>query len=251
MRIDTIQEFAGAWKDDQAFHAYANNHFAERVNAFHPLRQLRDHVEKNGYGFGERSFYWMWKLIHDDLRANQLHDRPALEIGVHKGQILALWRLLGFWQIIGLSPMNGADGYDGSCDYSRDVTDLIGFVAGLTGIVQKPVMIHQYPSQSMNPYLANFDPLDALSVLYIDGGHSYEEAWFDIRLYAETVAIGGYMVIDDCANTLNLPQHFFAGHPAVSRAVDTLLPPFGKWPGMGNWQHIGNVVHNRIFQRIN
>lgn len=47
MRIDTIQEFAGAWKDDEAFHAYVNNHFAERVNAFSPLRQLRDHVEKN------------------------------------------------------------------------------------------------------------------------------------------------------------------------------------------------------------
>ena len=41
MRIDTIQEFAGAWKDDEAFHAYTNNHFAERVNAFHPLRQLQ------------------------------------------------------------------------------------------------------------------------------------------------------------------------------------------------------------------
>lgn len=249
MRIDTIQEFAGAWKNDEAFHKYVHNHFCERVNSTDDLKKLRDFIEEGSYGFGERSFYWMWKLIYDDIKKNKyLRSLQALEIGIHKGQILALWHILGFEKIYGISPMNGADGYDEKNDYWKDLKAVFEFAHQYSDR-QSRLRIYETQSQGLNEYITTFSYRRDPAVVYIDGAHGYEEAWFDIRLYSECVAIGGYLVIDDCATAFNMPG-MFSGIPTVSRAVDTLLPPHGKWPGAGEWKHLGNVVHNRIWQRV-
>lgn len=249
MKIDTLQEFAKVWQDKITVHQEVHEYFCMRTDEEPNLKALRDYVERNQYGFGERSFYYMWKLIFDDLKENKLLKYSALEIGVHRGQIIALWQLLGFPNILGLSPMNSADGHEGR-SYFQDVHHLCEYVEKLLGKSRKRIDIYQYYSQSINPILTGFKFGKQLSVLYIDGGHSYEEAWFDIRLYSELVTYGGYLVIDDSACNFKIPPGMFAGIPSVSAATDQLLPPHGNWPGAGKWMHIGNVVHNRIFKRV-
>jgi len=57
------------------------------------------------------------------------------------------------------------------------------------------------------------------------------------------VKVGGYLVIDDCANKYDLPYGYFRGIESVSRAVDRNLPN-------KQFKEIFSVVHNRIFQRV-
>lgn len=251
MNINTLQEFAEQWQDNPVFHQQIHQYFSQRTDKNRYFKKLRDYVEQNCYGFGERSFYYMWYLIAQDLDDKGILDSGALEIGVHRGQTIALWQLLGIPNIIGLSPMNGADGHDTQRNYYADIQHLQEFVEKMTGEVYEPALICRNYSQGINPVLTNYHADNQLAILYIDGGHSYEETWTDIRLYAELVKVNGIMVIDDSANNFKIPHGLFAGILTVSAATDILLPPFGTWPGVGKWEHLGNVVHNRIFRRIN
>ncbi len=93
------------------------------------------------------------------------------------------------------------------------------------------------------------DPLAGLKrpiLAFIDGGHSYETTRSDIEVYSPYVIPGGFLVIDDSANRFAYPWGYFSGIASVSKAVDHCLPP-----GTPNdqWEHIGAVVHNRIWRK--
>jgi cephalosporin hydroxylase len=83
-------------------------------------------------------------------------------------------------------------------------------------------------------------------ILYIDGGHAYDVVKSDIEHYAPLVKPGGYLVIDDCNNQLDMPDGYFRGIESVSKAVDEVFPPFTQ---NDDWEYIGSVVHNRILRR--
>lgn len=57
------------------------------------------------------------------------------------------------------------------------------------------------------------------------------------------IKLGGFLVIDDSANKLDLPETYFRGHEEVSAAVDSLLPN-------DEFKEIFSVVHNRVFQKV-
>lgn len=80
----------------------------------------------------------------------------------------------------------------------------------------------------------------SFDIVYIDGGHRFEDVTADLEFYAPLVRYGGYLVIDDAS--CNLPgTAFWKGHESVSRAVE-------NWgtPGFAN---VLNIGHNRVYMR--
>jgi len=80
----------------------------------------------------------------------------------------------------------------------------------------------------------------SFDVVYIDGGHRFEEVTADLQFYAPLVRHGGYLVLDDAACLLP-GTAFWKGHESVSRAVE-------NW-GAPNFTNILNIGHNRIYMR--
>ena len=58
-----MKELINRWTDTAESHRAIHEDFCNKVNAQPELKALRDWVEQNIFGFGERSFLWMWKLI--------------------------------------------------------------------------------------------------------------------------------------------------------------------------------------------
>lgn len=215
------------WEDTPESHQRINETFAASVNRNDALKTYRDWIEQKIFGFGERSFLWMWKCI-----INELPDRFSfLEIGVFKGQILGAVRMLApFADITGITPLNSA-GTNWDSDYLADIKHLHD-----TFGLQYPNIIEGYSTDCV-------DKVGMYDVIYIDGDHSYEGAKFDIINYSPKVLPGGFLVIDDCACKYKMPFGYFTGIESVSRAVDELLPN-------EYFQEVFSVVHNRVFKRV-
>ncbi len=217
------------WSNTEEYNRDIHNQFIEKVNAVPELKELRDFVEQNAFGFGERSFYWMWKLIVDDMPDNF----TFLEIGVFRGQTLALIQLLAKMagktvNVVGITPLDTTDGHWDS-DYEADI-NLIHYKFGL----EQPTIIK---GLSTDPEIINFVKQSTFDIVYIDGGHSYEVAKSDIEHYAPLAT--KYLVIDDCANDLNIPFGMFAGIDSVTKAVnDSEI----------NQKFLFNIVHNKVFK---
>jgi hypothetical protein len=214
--------------------------YTAKVNDDPFLKSYRDWIEANAFGFGERCFLWMWKRIIDQMP----EDFTFLEIGVFRGQILAIVEYLAtrsgkFVERYGITPLDSSDGHWES-DYLSDIMQL-----------HEQFKIHEHfvllKGSSTEPRiieLARSKP--ELNILYIDGGHAYDVVRSDIEHYAPLVKPGGYLVIDDCNNRLDMPDGYFRGIESVSKAVDEVFPPFTK---NEDWEYIGSVVHNRILRR--
>jgi hypothetical protein len=228
----TLQETISIWKDDKETHRLINERFTECVNADPELKAYRDWIEQNIFGFGERSFLWMWKLLVRELP----RKFSFLEIGVFRGQILGLIRLLSAEAVIaGITPLTSEGGHWES-DYAADIKHLHE-----TFNLKQPFIYKGLSTEERIIREATIP--DGWDIIYIDGGHSYEVAKADILNYCGLVKIGGYLVIDDCAHKYDLPEGYFRGIETVSKAVDELLPN-------EYYKELFNVMHNRVFQRI-
>jgi hypothetical protein len=227
--METLQQVVAFWEDKKEVHRTINETFTEKVNADPKLKAYRDWIEEKIFGFGERSFLWMWKLIMQELPANALF----LEIGVFRGQILGLIRMLApKADITGITPLDSTGGHWDS-NYEADIK-----------LLHKTFKLKQ-------PKIIKGLSMDAIEeagkqlydVIYIDGGHSYDVARSDIWHYSSFVKVGGFLVIDDCAHKYDLPEGYFKGIEDVSRATDELLPN-------EYYTELFNVVHNRVFKRV-
>lgn len=235
-----IKDLKDSWKDQEDYHRLINESFAQKVNETPELKSLRDWVEKNIWGFGERSFYWMWNELVTEIP----EKFNFLEIGVFRGQILALIKILSTLhnkqsKIIGVSPMSNKGGYWES-NYFKDVNRIFR-----ENNIKDDYFI--YPTDSNNIQTLYSLKDIQLDLLYIDGAHDYQSVREDIINYTPLLKVGGYLVIDDSANNLHLPNGYFRGHADVSRAVDELLPPFAT---NDSFEFQFNVVHNRVWKKI-
>lgn len=208
--------------------------FCNKVNEVAELKELRDFVESNAFGFGERSFYWMWKLIIDEMPNNF----TFLEIGVFRGQTLALIKLLAKLAgkkctVYGVTPLDSTDGHWES-DYAEDIKLLHSKFK-----LRQPKIIKGLSTDEEVIKLIN----NKYNIVYIDGGHAYEVIKSDLENYPQMAK--DYLVIDDCANKFPIPFGMFAGIDSVSNAVDEFLPPFTP---NDKYIHLGNIVHNRIWK---
>ena len=246
-KINALEELQRLWDGKSADVAkLINETLAAQTDANPNLKALRDFVEQNAYGMGERSFLAMWEIILEEVyRTSPRKFWPVLmEIGVHRGQILAAWRMIEpLSHIIGLSPFDGAEMGD-MWDYRQDLSELFKEF----DLIDPDVLIRGYSDDPniIQWFQKKYKVNQTLDVLYIDGGHSYETTKNDIEVYSPYVVPGGFLVIDDSANRFAYPNGYFAGIASVSKAADRCLPP-----GTENdqWEHIGVVVHNRIWRK--
>ena len=194
-------------------------------------------------GFGEIAFSWNWYLLVKDMPENF----KFLEIGVYKGRILALIKLLSnieFFhknvEIYGVTPLNIAtDKYSTyeECDYLKcikqsyskfnlnfDTTTIIKGFSQEESIIKKTKEL-------------NYD------IIFIDGCHDYEVVCLDIKNYREMVNINGYLVLDDASSLLENSYGIFLGHYEVGKAIQDVLE---KDP---RFIHLYAVGHNRVWKR--
>lgn len=229
--MNTLDELQAQWKDTPESHKAIHDLFTDKVNETQKLKELRDYIDKNIFGFGERSFYWLFKLLLD----TQKPTVSFLEIGVFRGQILALVQILKpKADITGITPLDSTDGHWDS-DYAADIKKLhtdfkLKQPKIIKGLSTDEAVIAEAGKQSYD-------------LLYIDGGHTYDVAKSDVYKYSSLVKIGGYLIIDDCCNKYRIPDGMFPGIAPVSKAVDELLPN-------AYYEEICSVVHIRVFKRV-
>lgn len=240
--MQTLADIQAAWRPTLQACQTINERLIEATNADPLLSAMRDFVERTAYGMGERSFYAMWKAIFRELPPNPV----CLEIGVHRGQTLALWRAVSeSAKIFGLSPYNGIEVGE-ERDYREDVRTLFNQFH----LMPYPSMIKGMSDDAKVIAKAQKTFNAGLDVLYIDGGHSYETTKSDILNYAPLVKVGGFLVIDDCACCFPHPFGYFAGIGSVCNAVDAILPPHGNSELCQRFEHLFAVVHNRVWRRM-
>ena len=214
--------------------------YTDKVNADKELKAYRDFIEQNAFGFGERCFLWMW----NEIIAKMPNEFTFMEIGVFRGQILAIVSLLAERhgkkvKRIGITPLDTSDGHWES-DYEADIIRL----HNVFNIKDDYELIRLDSTNPNAIKLASQNPPD---VLYIDGGHTYEVVKSDLTHYIPILKVGGTLVIDDCNNAIPMPWGYFQGIQSVSIAVDEVLPREGS---NEYWKHELNLVHNRVLTKL-
>lgn len=242
--INSLTEVIEIYKDTPSVHREVWNKFTGAVNADGSLRKHRDFVEQFGFGYGDRPYHWSWKLLIDEMPA----QFKFLEVGVFQGQILSLIRILSErenkrCEIVGVTPLN-TEGDHAAQHPEMDYRARIQFIHQYF-LCPSPTILKGY---SFDPRIQNlsreYGPYD---LMLIDGCHDYDVVLDDLNIYSQLVKIGGYLVIDDAANDLDIPTGLikgdFKGIPDVTRALN-------EWFDGSKYQHVFSVGHNRILKRL-
>lgn len=228
-----LDQLKSEWLDEPDYHTHINDLFSQLVDANPELKEHRDFVQNHVWGFGERSFWWMWKLICDELP-----ERPKmLEVGVFKGATLSVWKLLKpYATVYGVTPLDSTGiGWEG--DYLQMIDDIHARFEQL-----KPIIIHGL-SESKDA-IKTATETEPYEVVYIDGGHEKHHIVNDLLYYAPLVEQGGYLVIDDACCDMKMPWGYFQGIQPVTDGVLEYMHEHGN-----DWEFITNVVHLRIYKR--
>jgi len=234
----TLKELSKTWEDTEVFHKNINDTFAEKVNGVEWLREHRKFVTANAFGFGENCFHWLWKLLVDEMPS----EFSFLEIGIFRGQVLSLMKMLASSTgrsvtRYGVSPLSNADGHWYS-DYAEDIKTIHNkfFIPQdytiYQGLSTEPEIIEQ--AKKTAPY----------DILYIDGGHTLDVVTSDFKHYAPMVKRGGYLVVDDCNNEMNMPFGFFQGIAPVTQAKMEYMKQHPN-----DWEFVFSVVHISVFRK--
>lgn len=236
--MNSLKELQKSWQDTPEYHKHIHESFIGLVNAAPELKAHRDYVETNTWGFGERSFWWLWKLICDEVKDDNKGYPYMLEVGVFRAATLSLWRMLmPNAMVFGITPLSTAGGVWES-DYATDIKKIhkdfnLHHPEILKGFSNDAAIVSE--AEKASPY----------SVTYIDGDHSFAGALFDLNTYAPMVAKGGYLVIDDAACRTSQPWGYFQGIDTVSEA----LAEWEKSETAKDFEFQFNVVHLMIYKR--
>jgi hypothetical protein len=244
----TFAEECMAYRDEEGVHKDIWERFTEYVNTTSYLKAHRDFVEKNFYGFGDRSFHWLWKLLVDEMPP----EFRFLEIGVYCGQMLSLVPLVAReqgkrCQALGVTLLSAFSGKTGEfppfpdVDYLEKIKD-IHREFGLLFCPWEGLIVGDSTGSEVQARAANRGPFD---IVYVDGCHEYDYVERDLRAYGEMVKAGGYLVVDDASCRLHIPWGMFSGIEPVSRATEKVIV---NHPEI--WQECLVVMHNRVFLRI-
>lgn len=230
----TLQELKSEWADTPEFHKAIHEYFFNEVNGDPKLKAHRDFVEQNIFGMGERSFWWLWKLICEELPKNP----KLLEIGVFKAATMSLWKMLRPDAICyGITPLDGRGTGWTEDDYAAHIKNIHNRFE-----LEQPKLII---GGSEEPEMARSAGENEYSVVYVDGNHSEEGAYFDLVNYSPMVKSGGWLVVDDAACRFNMPFGYFQG-------IDTVCSALQNWElnDLNNeFEFQFNVVHIMCYKR--
>ena len=261
---DSFAERVRAYKNTLSHNDELHREFTYLTDTILFLKEHRDFVERTQWGFGDRAFHYMWWLLLTEV-CKSVSPVRALEIGVYKGQIVSLWKLiskrLGLETVItAVSPfegnvrkmsrlgrrlnvllnskyrtaLKGGNLYPRS-NYLADVERIFAtFNLDLTNV-------HLVKGYSTDSAVLKQMGAERFSIVYIDGDHSAEGVRSDILTFGPMVEDGGYLVMDDAS--FFLPgSSFFKGHESVSSACESIPTP--------DFVNVLNVGHNRVYQRV-
>jgi glycosyltransferase involved in cell wall biosynthesis len=243
----TVNDVTGLYEDVSEVHTSIWKNFKTLVNSVPFLKMHRDWVVQHRWGYGNRAFHWMWYLLVQQAPK----DFKFLEIGVFKGQTISLISLMNKIHrkqglVYGITPLNNTgDKYSKHPDvdyeeyiqqiyasFELDASDL-NIIQGLS---QESTVIES--AEAEGPY----------DLMYIDGCHDYPVVVSDLVNYSNMVKVGGYLIVDDASNYLNIPNGLirmdWRGLEDVSNAVRDITEKDERFV------HAFAVGHNRVFQRI-
>jgi hypothetical protein len=260
---DTLEARIAAYANTAAHNDALFAEFAGLTDTVPCLEQHRDWVESNRWGFGERAFHYAWWLLLADL-GRRFGTVNALEIGVHSGQLVSLWGVVGRaleidTHITAMSPFEGNikpqpkwmkslrkrldpvyrrqkavgnlhphDDYLGRTRHIFAAFDLdFAEVRVIRGYSQDPAVANQVAGETFE-------------LLCIDGDHSLDAVRSDIAIYAPMVPSGGYLVLDDAGFDVE-GGSFWKGFETVSEAARDI-------PALG-FDNVLNIAHARVFRR--
>lgn len=217
------------WEDTEDSHRFFNDVFVGKTNHNPQIKALRDWVEPNIFGFGERAFYSMFASLINE------HTKDILEIGVFKGQTLALFRILSpNANIIGITPLDTTGNYWES-NYQNDIETIHNQFN-----LKQPVILR---GLSNNPDIIREASKKEYDLIYIDGDHSYNGVKQDLINYSKLVKLGGFLVLDDCATHYNMPDGMFRGHDETTKSVNDNI-------NKEQFKELFSVVHIRVFKKV-
>jgi hypothetical protein len=260
--MSTLRDLFAGYRSSAQANDAIHQEFTRRVDGIPYLKEHRDWVERNDWGFGDRAFHYLWHLLlTEDVLTRP--DPSALEIGVYKGQVISLWSLVAAragaaLAVYGVTPLAGRpqvrghfhrlamglsrryreDAASGNFYARDDYRKCVARVYAEFGLDPSSVRLLRGRSQDerVKRAVSNAE----FDLVYIDGGHRYEEVTHDIRYYGERVKRGGYLVLDDAS--VFLPGTvFWKGHETVSRAAEEI--------DAGKFANVLNVGHNRVYRR--
>ena len=237
-----LWDWAAAYQDTPEWHKATWQALWSYVDATPALFAHRDLCEKQVYGFGDRSFHWLWKLLVDELP----RDFRFLEIGVYKGQIVSLIRLLAgpaCGEITGITPLSSFAGVTEQFSKFPE-TDYRQHIATLHSIFNLAPLPDLIPLDSTLPEaVAQAQARGPFNVVYIDGCHEYLYVMQDLHNYAPLVKRGGFLVVDDASCDLQLWNGSFPGIVDVTRALADYMRDTTEW------RFCMAVMHLKVFQR--
>lgn len=229
----TLTELKTEWVDTPEFHKAIHEAFTDLVNADPTLKSHRDWCDVNFHGLGERSFGWAWKQICQDLTLNP----KMCEIGVLRGQIISLWKLLRPDAIVlGITPMDSS-GNVWESDYKADIAKIHDYFG-----LEQPLLYKGFSQDNEAVMTATL--MGDLDCLYIDGSHEYADVLADFKNYALMVKQGGWLVVDDACCEMKMWWGAFQG---VQEVTDATLRYMRDKEDM--WEFQGNVMHLRLYRR--
>jgi len=241
MITDSFAETAAFWKDDPEHHDTIIHEYDKAVAECKPLKDFREWVEINKFGYGHRSFIHAWRLFVKECPNNF----KFLELGVFKGQAIAAVALCSILeqkqcQIYAVSPFKGDGFHYEFKDYKDDVNLIFKRWAP-----QIPYCIIE--GQSLDEHVLEKVTAEALfDGIYIDSDHIYEVTSKELPIYTKLIKPGGFLFIDDCIYGFNTPEWFFKGFQGSTDAVDEVLPPKTK---NDEFDFITNIMHMRIYRK--
>jgi len=238
--FDNIKEVIDFYKENE----YNKNHIIYDIffKNLTKLPILYEHFNKT-QGFGELSFSWNWNLILQEMSNNF----NFLEIGVYKGRILTLIKLLANMQnktcnIVGVTPLeNVGDKYSNydNDNYYRAIQK--GFSNLNLNMNNVEIIKGLSQDEEVIQRVKNMTPFD---IIFIDGSHDYEVVCLDIINYVPLLNINGYLVMDDSSLYIENPGGQFKGHPDVGKAIIDILEKDDRM------EELYACGHNRVWKKI-
>ena len=241
-------QLCASYLNTPEWHGEAFDRFFENTQETPYLKAHRDWVEQHQWGFGDRSFHWMWKVLVERAPS----PFRFLEVGVFRGQVISLVGLIArelgkACRLFALSPFAATHDHVSSypvSDYLGDL-EVIMRQFGVNG--EDLTIIQGYSTDDTAVATARqHAPFD---IVFIDGDHAYDTVTRDIHNFSSTVRNGGLMVFDDSSCFLNMPaqcrvSRCWSGHQSVSLAVRDHVETDARFV------HRFAIGHNRVFERL-